>query len=218
MEQGKIMEADAPTVRVDATSTELTAPPPPQPPKFFYRPDALSAAQPTASKHWRYFAWLGIELQNCYMLFMHYNTILQLQYKTGRTNNKYNVVKCQVIYLTCQILEPEYAFWPLVDEYAPLHLAHSLQSFLDVAMWSYILLHTPNFYFPERRIVAFLHKGHGLHNNIAVIRMRCKSTELQLSMWTKRRCFQSSLRVAVTTGRIEYRQHTIGYVMCQWKL
>jgi len=51
MEQGKIMEAEVPTVRVDATPTGLTAPPPPQPAKVFYRLDALPAAQPTASKH-----------------------------------------------------------------------------------------------------------------------------------------------------------------------
>jgi len=48
MEQGKIMEAEVPTVQVGATPTGLTAPPPP---KVFYRPDALPAAQPTASKH-----------------------------------------------------------------------------------------------------------------------------------------------------------------------
>jgi len=35
MEQGKIMEAEAPTVRVGTTPTGLTAPPPPQPPSFF---------------------------------------------------------------------------------------------------------------------------------------------------------------------------------------
>jgi len=53
MEQGKIMEAEVPTVRVGAIPTGLTAPPPPQPPpKVFYRPDALPAAQPTASKHY----------------------------------------------------------------------------------------------------------------------------------------------------------------------
>jgi len=52
MEQGKIMEAEVPTVRVGATPTGLMAPPPPQPPKVFYRPDALPATQPTASKHW----------------------------------------------------------------------------------------------------------------------------------------------------------------------
>jgi len=51
MEQGKIMEAEVPTVLVGATSIGLTAPPPAQPPKVFYRPDALPAAQPTASKH-----------------------------------------------------------------------------------------------------------------------------------------------------------------------
>jgi len=51
MEQGRIIEAEAPTVRVAATSTGLTAPPPHNPSKVFYRPDALPAAQPTASKH-----------------------------------------------------------------------------------------------------------------------------------------------------------------------
>jgi len=49
MEQGKIMGAEVPTVQLGATSTGLTAPP--QPPKVFYRPDALLATQPTASKH-----------------------------------------------------------------------------------------------------------------------------------------------------------------------
>jgi len=47
MEQGKIIEAEVPTVRVGATPTGLMVPPP----KVFYRPDALPAAQPTASKH-----------------------------------------------------------------------------------------------------------------------------------------------------------------------
>jgi len=51
MEQAKIMEAEVPTVRVGATPTGLMAPPLSQPPKVFYRPDALPAAQPTASKH-----------------------------------------------------------------------------------------------------------------------------------------------------------------------
>jgi len=44
MEQGKIMEAEVPTVRVGATPTGLMEPPPPQ-------PDALPAAQPTTSEH-----------------------------------------------------------------------------------------------------------------------------------------------------------------------
>jgi len=51
MEQGKIVEAEAPTVRVGATPAGLMEPPPPRPSKVFYRPDALPAAQPTASKH-----------------------------------------------------------------------------------------------------------------------------------------------------------------------
>jgi len=40
MEQGKIMEAEVPTVRVGATRTGLTAPPTTLPP-VFHRPDAL---------------------------------------------------------------------------------------------------------------------------------------------------------------------------------
>jgi len=51
MEQRKIMEAEVPTVWVGTTPTGLTVPPPSQPPKVFYRPDALPAAQPAASKH-----------------------------------------------------------------------------------------------------------------------------------------------------------------------
>jgi len=51
MEQGKIMEAEVPTVRVGATPTGLMALPPHNPPKVFYRLDALPATQPTASKH-----------------------------------------------------------------------------------------------------------------------------------------------------------------------
>jgi len=51
MEQGKIMEAEAPTVRLGATPTGPMVPPSPQPPKVFYRLDALPASQPTASKH-----------------------------------------------------------------------------------------------------------------------------------------------------------------------
>jgi len=35
MEQGKIMEAEVPPVRVGAIPTGLTASPPPQPPRFF---------------------------------------------------------------------------------------------------------------------------------------------------------------------------------------
>jgi len=52
MEQGKIMEAEIPTVLVGATPTRLIAPLSTQPPQSFYRPDALPATQPTASKHW----------------------------------------------------------------------------------------------------------------------------------------------------------------------
>jgi len=36
-EQGKIMEAEKPTVRVGTTPSELTAPPPPKSPSFLHR-------------------------------------------------------------------------------------------------------------------------------------------------------------------------------------
>ena len=42
VEQGTMMEAEAPTVRVDATPSELTAPPSPSPPPIFM-PNALLA-------------------------------------------------------------------------------------------------------------------------------------------------------------------------------
>jgi len=51
MEQGTIMEAEAPTVRVGATPTGLMAPHPHNPSRVFYRLDALPATQATASKH-----------------------------------------------------------------------------------------------------------------------------------------------------------------------
>jgi len=50
MEQGKIMEAEVPTVRVGTTPTELTVPQPPQTPKVFYRPDGrCPSCRPTNS-------------------------------------------------------------------------------------------------------------------------------------------------------------------------
>jgi len=48
MEQGKIMEAEAPTVRVGATPTGLMAPPPTQPPKVFVQAGCRSC-RPTIS-------------------------------------------------------------------------------------------------------------------------------------------------------------------------
>jgi len=48
MEQGKIVEAERPTVRVGATPTELTAPPPAQPPKVFLQAGCPSC-RPTNS-------------------------------------------------------------------------------------------------------------------------------------------------------------------------
>ena len=42
-------------------------PPPPSP--IFYRPEALPAAQPTVSKHWRHFTWIIIIL--CYVKRQH---------------------------------------------------------------------------------------------------------------------------------------------------
>jgi len=43
-------------------------PPPPTP--FFYRPDALPAAQPTASKHWRQLLMQGLNLAKDHSLLL----------------------------------------------------------------------------------------------------------------------------------------------------
>jgi len=48
MEQGKIMEAEVPTVRTGSTPTGLTAPPPPQPSKVFLQAGCPSC-RPTNS-------------------------------------------------------------------------------------------------------------------------------------------------------------------------
>jgi len=48
--RGKLTEADTPTIRLGATLSGLTSAHLHHPP-FFYRPDALPAAQPTVSKH-----------------------------------------------------------------------------------------------------------------------------------------------------------------------
>jgi len=53
-----LTEADTPTVRLGATPSGLTSAHLHHPP-IFYRPDALPAAQPTVSKHWRQLAHSG---------------------------------------------------------------------------------------------------------------------------------------------------------------
>jgi len=47
---GRLTEADTPTIQLGATPSWLTSAHLHHPP-YFYRPDALPAAQPTASKH-----------------------------------------------------------------------------------------------------------------------------------------------------------------------
>ena len=50
--KGRSTEADTPTIQLGATPSRLTSAHLHQPPPiFFYRPDALPAAQPTVSKH-----------------------------------------------------------------------------------------------------------------------------------------------------------------------
>jgi len=49
--KGRLTEADTPTIRLGATPSRLTSAHLYHP-LFFYRPDALPAAQPTVSKHW----------------------------------------------------------------------------------------------------------------------------------------------------------------------
>jgi len=48
MEQGKIMEAEVPTVRVGTIPTGLTVPPPPQPPKFLGVAEVKSKSRDSA--------------------------------------------------------------------------------------------------------------------------------------------------------------------------
>ena len=50
--KGRLTEADTPTIRLGATPSGLTSDHLHHAP-YFYRPDALSATQTTASKHWR---------------------------------------------------------------------------------------------------------------------------------------------------------------------
>jgi len=47
--KGRLTEADTPTIRLGATPSGLTSAT--TIPPFFYRPEALPAAQPTMSKH-----------------------------------------------------------------------------------------------------------------------------------------------------------------------
>jgi len=54
--KGRLTETDTPTIRLDATPSGLTSAYIHHPPIFFTGPDALPAAQPTASKHWRQLA------------------------------------------------------------------------------------------------------------------------------------------------------------------
>jgi len=54
--KGRLTEAETQTIRLSATPSGLTSAHLHHPP--FYRPDALPAAQPTATKHWRQLAHL----------------------------------------------------------------------------------------------------------------------------------------------------------------
>ena len=51
--KGRLTEADTLTIQLGATPSRLTSAHLHHHPQFFYRPDALPADQPTASKHWR---------------------------------------------------------------------------------------------------------------------------------------------------------------------
>ena len=53
MVQGRLTEADTLTIRLGATPSWLTSAHLHYPPHIFYASDALPAAQPTASKHYR---------------------------------------------------------------------------------------------------------------------------------------------------------------------
>jgi len=56
--KGKLTEADTMTIRLGATPSGLTSAHLYHLPIFFYGLDALTAAQPTVSKHWRQLAHL----------------------------------------------------------------------------------------------------------------------------------------------------------------
>jgi len=49
--KGRLTEADTLTIRMGATASGLVTSAHLHRPSYFYRPDALHAAQPTASKH-----------------------------------------------------------------------------------------------------------------------------------------------------------------------
>jgi len=51
--KGRLTKADTLTIRLGATPSGLTSAHLHHPPIFFYGPDALPAAQPTVTKHWR---------------------------------------------------------------------------------------------------------------------------------------------------------------------
>jgi len=56
--KGRLTETDTLTIRLGATPSRLTSTHLHNSPPIFYRPDALPAAQPTLSKHWRQLAHL----------------------------------------------------------------------------------------------------------------------------------------------------------------
>ena len=64
--KGRLTEADTPTIRMGATPSGLVTSAHLHHPHIFYRPDALPAAQPTASKHRRQLTIIKFtDISNC---------------------------------------------------------------------------------------------------------------------------------------------------------
>jgi len=76
--KGRLTEADTPTIRLGATPSGLTSAHLHHLP-IFYRPDALPAAQPTVSKHWRQTTktWLNVNLRTTTFYYNITNNIVK---------------------------------------------------------------------------------------------------------------------------------------------
>jgi len=69
--KGRLTEADTPTIRLGATPSGLTSVHFHHPPHIFYRLDALPAAQPTVSKHWRQLGMKKITTERKQACYVH---------------------------------------------------------------------------------------------------------------------------------------------------
>jgi len=82
--KGRLTEADTPTNRTKQC-------PPPPFPHIFYRPDALPAAQPTVSKHWRHWSDYLNSRQARYDLFCVTSAVKP---QPNNLNSRHNIRWC----------------------------------------------------------------------------------------------------------------------------